>query len=179
MRSTIDARRFRLGDAVVVALGTALIGLLYVDGWATSSVTSQDIGTYRGYDAWATFTGPALRIAIGLIVASIVLVIVRATADLPRKPFGNAYVASTAATLGLFLLTAVIGPDTSGTGTLARGVSIEIKRGLATYLSVVISGGMLAGALASVTARPASKGVAGVGRPIKSGSISPDLSGPE
>ena len=132
------------------ACALVLFILSFLKIWAKVEVSGAGeldafgIDTTQRFSAWDAY---GILVKIGIILALVVFALVVARAanmDLP-VPWGTTYLALSGVTLLAMLLAVLIGPDESGSGSFL-GVSVEISRGLGTFIGAILALGMAAGA---------------------------------
>lgn len=148
----MDLNRLSLGEKLLGVCALALFILSFVGFWAKIEVSGAGeleafgVETTQRFNAWDAY---GFLVKLGLIVALIafVLVVVRAVGaniNLPM-PWGTVYLVLAGITLIAMLLAVLIGPSEEGSGSFF-GVSVEISRGLGTFIGAILALGMAAGA---------------------------------
>ena len=148
----MDLNRLSLGEKLAGLCALVLFVLSFLKIWAKVEVSGAGdldafgIDTTQRFSAWDAY---GFLVKLGLIAALIVfvLVVVRAVGSnvsLPM-PWGTVYLVLAGITLIAMVLALLIGPDESGSGDFF-GVSVEISRGLGTFIGALLALGMAAGA---------------------------------
>lgn len=126
--------KLSLGEKLLAASGLLLFLLSFLDFWIKAEAGDF---TVRG-NAWDGY-GIALKIALLCGLAAAALVGARASGANLTLPWSNVYRALAGVALALVLLTFVVGPEEAGFG-------VEISRGIALFIGLLLAVLMAAGA---------------------------------
>lgn len=136
--------RLSLGEKLLGASGLALFLFSFVGLWAKVEVEAGGAQDTTRFSAWDAY-GFLVKLALILALAAGALVIAKAAGVNVPVPYATAYKGLAAVTLALMVLALVIGPDESGSGSVA-GFSVEISRGIGLFIGTLLAAAMAAGA---------------------------------
>jgi hypothetical protein len=140
----VNLDRLSLGEKVLGASALLLFLLSFINQWVKVEAEGGGVSATAKGNAWDGY-GFLLKLALLLALVAAGLVAARAANVNLSLPWSNVYRGLAFATLALVALTFIIGPDESGSFSSDFG-SIEISRGLALFVGVLLAAAMAAGA---------------------------------
>lgn len=135
--------RLSLGEKILGVSGLALFLLSFINQWVKVEADNEFVSATVKGNAWDGY-GFLLKLALFLAIVAAGLVAARAANANLNLPWSNVYKGLAFATLGLVLLTLIIGPDEGG--SVAGDFGIEISRGIALFVGTALAAAMAAGA---------------------------------
>ncbi|MEA2461062.1 MAG: hypothetical protein QOH90_1239 [Actinomycetota bacterium] len=141
----MDLNRLSTGEKTL-GISAALLFLLSFAGiWAKVEVKGAGLGdATTKFSAWNGY-GFLMKLALILALIAVAVVVARAAGVDMSLPYGQLYLGLGGATFLFLLLTLLIGPDESGSGSLGL-ISVEISRGIGLFIGTLLAALMAFGA---------------------------------